>query len=451
MTPASRSEGRSGPARDWLDAHVNLERGDRLTDPSASVPSPTLDRIQHLVAVLGDPQTAYPVVHVTGTNGKSSTARMTAALLAAKGLSVGLYTSPHLTHVNERLQWNGQWIDDEALDGLLDAIRGVEDLVLEATGRTPTFFEIMTAAAFMWFADNAVDAAVIEVGLGGTWDATNVADATVAVVTNIGIDHVEFLGPTRYGIAKEKAGIVKEGSILILGETDPELAPLFEAGPTPSRIHRRDVDFGVRANTMAHEGRLVTLYAPGGEYDEVFLRAHGAHQADNAACALAAAESFFGYERFEASVAEVAFGGLELPGRLEVVGRHPLVLLDGAHNAEGAEALAASLAEEFPSGGRTLVVGMLRERDPQEMLEALGLLEAERLVVCRPPSPRALDPEALAAAAQRAAMPRAMIDVADSVPEALARALAVTPDDGQVVVTGSLYTVGAARAVLVPR
>lgn len=439
---------RVGSVRQWLDEHVNLERGDRLASPTADVPAPSLDRIRRLVEILGEPQSAYTVVHVTGTNGKSSTSRMAAALLAARGLSVGLYTSPHLAAVNERLQWNGIPIDDEALDGVLDTIRGVEDLVLEDTGGIPTFFEIMTAAAFAWFADNAVDAAVIEVGLGGRWDATNVADGAVAVVTNIGIDHVEFLGNTRRAIAEEKAGIVKEGCTLVLGETDPELEAIFTSGPEPIRTHRREVDFGVRDNFMAHEGRIVTLFAPSGEYPDVFLPVHGAHQADNAACALAAAEAFFGEERFEGEVVAAAFAGLKLPGRLEVIARHPLVLLDGAHNVEGAQALSAALAEEFPSAERTLVVGMLRDRDPGEMLEALGALDAAHLVVCAPPSARALDPDVLVVAAEKVGVQRQMVEVVGTVPEAVARALALTPVDGQVVITGSLYTVGAARSVL---
>lgn len=424
----------------WLDGHINLERGD-----AAHVAAPSLDRIRQLMALLGSPETAYPIVHVTGTNGKSSTSRMAAALLAARGLSVGLYTSPHLTRVNERLAWNGQAIDDAALDAALDAVRRVEDHVDES----PSYFEILTAAAFDWFADVAVDVAVVEVGLGGAWDATNVADAAVAVVTNIGVDHVEYLGPTRHGIAKEKAGIVKDGCVLVLGETDPELVPLFTAEARPTRTHRRGTDFGVTENQAAHGGRLVSIFAPGGEYPDTFLPVHGAHQGDNAACALTAAAAFFGDGAFDAEVVTQAFARLELPGRLETVGRRPLVLLDGAHNADGARALYAALSEEFPSEARTLVVGILGGRDPQEVLESLGVREAERLVVCRPPSPRALDPETLAAAALNAGMPRAAIEVADGVPEAVARALAATPPDGQLVVTGSLYTVGAARSVLV--
>ena len=202
----------------WLDDHVDLER----RDPSRRA-TPTLERMWELATLLGSPQAAYPVVHVTGTNGKTSTSRMISALLAARGLSVGLYTSPHLERVNERLAWNGDPVSDDDLAALIDSISAVEPLMTEP----PSYFEILTAAALAWFAEIAVDVAVLEVGLGGTWDATNVADASVAVVTNVGIDHVEYLGPTAHQIAREKAGIVKAGSALVLGETDPELAPFF--------------------------------------------------------------------------------------------------------------------------------------------------------------------------------------------------------------------------------
>lgn len=432
--------------RRWLEDRVDLERGDKSAPvPGGGTPPPDIARMSELAALLGDPQTAFPIVHVTGTNGKTSTVRMTAALLAARGLTVGLYTSPHLRVVNERLARNGEPIDDDSFDEVLDRVRRVEEVMAER----PSYFELVTAAAFSWFSDIAVDVAVVEVGLGGMWDATNVGEARVAVVTNVAIDHVEYLGPDRYAIAKEKAGIVTEGCSLVLGETDPELTPLFVDSPRPERVHRRDVDFGVLDNVMAHNGRLVRLLAPSGSYPDLFLPFHGAHQADNAACALAAAETFFGEEGFAPDVVATAMAGLEIPGRLEVVARQPLVLLDGAHNVEGARALQVALDEEFPADERTLVVGLLREKEPHEMLEALGASDAARLVVCRPPSPRALDPEVLVAAAKNVGVPSPVIEVADAVPEAVARALAITPVDGQIVVTGSVYTVGAARDVFV--
>jgi dihydrofolate synthase / folylpolyglutamate synthase len=292
-----------------------------------------------------------------------------------------------------------------------------------------------------------VQAAVIEVGVGGEWDATNVIDGDVAVVTNVSVDHVEYLGPTRESIAAEKAGIIKPGCTLVLGETDPALAPLFlDRGA--ERVIMRGGGFGVSTNVIAHGGRLVSLFTPEAQYDEIFLPLHGAHQADNAAAALTAAECFLGAPLPEDVVAD-AFAAVRSPGRLEVVGHHPLVLLDGAHNVAGAHALRQALAEEFVAAPRTLVVGLLREKEPHEMLEALDVNGAHRLVCCRPPSPRALDPARVADAAADLGVDPDRIDVTDLVAEAVARGLAVTEPDGQLVVTGSLYTVGEARRALV--
>lgn len=435
---------RLASAIEWLDAHTNLEASGPGAGvcPKARVRAPSLERIRPLVKLLGRPQGDYPLVHVTGTNGKTTTTRIAAHLLAARGLSVGAFTSPHLERVNERLAWSGEPIADGALAEVLGLVAAVEPVLPEP----PSYFEILTAAAYRWFADLAVDVAVVEVGLGGTWDATNVADGAVAVVTNVSIDHTEYLGPTRASIATEKAGIVKPGATLVLGETDPELEGLFlEQGP--ARVLRRGADFGVERNRRAHGGRLLDLRTPKGRYPDLYLPMHGAFQADNVALALAAVEAFFDAPLDPDLVAE-ALATLRSPGRLEVVGQQPLVLLDGAHNVAGAEALVAALDEEFRPGPRTLLVGLLREKDPRLMLEALGAPAAERLVACPPPSLRALDPAALAAAALDLGMAPGRVQVADTVAEGVARALAVTPADGQLVVAGSLYLVGEARAAL---
>ncbi len=431
-------------ALEWLSAHVNLETGIGIpagTDRRKH--SPTLARIRALTDLLGSPQESFPAVHITGTNGKTSVTRMTAALLDGVGLSSGSYTSPNLERIQERMSWRGEPIGDEALAEVLTRLAAVEEFVSER----PSYFEILTAAAFDWFADVAVDVAVVEVGLGGTWDATNILHSPVAVVTNVSVDHVEYLGETRAEIAREKAGIVQQGSTLVLGETDPDLRECFEARQ-PSRIVLRDRDFSVLSQRLAHGGRVLDLKTPGASYDDLFLPLHGAHQADNAAIALTAAESFLGETIPDHLVAE-AFASLQSPGRLEVVGHQPLVLLDGAHNVAGAQALLRALSEEFATGPRTIVVGMLREKEPHEMLDALGVETATRLVCTRAPSPRALDPGLVATAAEDLGLDHEQIDVVDSVPEAIARAIEITPPDGQVIVTGSLYTVGAARSVLV--
>ncbi len=427
----------------WLDGHVNLESIGLPPERDRRTTAPTLDRIDALVELLGSPQLSYPAVHLTGTNGKTSVARMTTALLSGAGLSVGSYTSPHLERVNERMAWSDEPIDDASLADVLGVIADIEGHLEERL----SYFEILTGAALRWFADIAVDLAVVEVGVGGTFDATNVIDGQVAVVTNVSIDHVEYLGPTRDGIAKEKAGIVKPDSTLVLGEPDPELRPIFLARGA-DRVVTRGVDFGVETARIAHGGRVVDLFTPTAEYGDIFLPLHGAHQADNAAAALATAEAFLG-QALPRDLVEEAFRTVRSPGRLEVVAHAPLLLLDGAHNVVGAASLRTALAEEFVDAPRVFVIGLLREKEPHEMLEALGAPQAERLVCCRPPSPRALDPEAIAAAAQDLGVDRGRIEVVDAVEQAVARALTLAEPDDQVIVTGSLYVVGAARAALV--
>jgi dihydrofolate synthase/folylpolyglutamate synthase len=432
-------------ARAWLDAHTNLETG--VGVPARGGVGKRLlavDRERPLMGLLGSPECEYPVIHLTGTNGKTSVARMISALLEAAGLSVGTYTSPHLSRVNERMVWNGEPVPDDVLDELLVAVAAVEDLLPDA----PSYFEILTAAALRWFGDVAVDVAVVEVGLGGTGDATNVVEAAVAVVTNVSLDHVEYIGPVLGDIAAEKAGIVEPTSALVLGETDPDLVPYF-LDRHPASVARRDVDFGVRANRLAVGGRMLELFTPFATYDDVFLALHGAHQADNAVLALTAAESFLG-RALDAELVADAFRNVQTPGRLEVVGHQPLVLLDGVKNVAGAHALRAALAEEFADSPRTLVVGLMREKEPHEMLDALGVRDAARLVCCRPDSPRGHDAQVVADAAYELGVDPDAVDVIDDVADAVAAAIALTPPDGQVVVTGSLYVVSPARAFLVP-
>jgi len=437
----SAPAGFDGPG--WLSSHVNLES---LNVPVGSRRGPpTLERITTLMQYLGSPELEFPAVHITGTNGKTTTVRVLTELLTALGLKVGAYTSPHLERVNERMSIDGEPIDDDALEEMLYAV----SLVEQSVGIDASYFDVVTSAAFRWFADEAVDVAVVEVGMGGTWDATNVVNGRVAVVTNVSIDHVDYLGPTREGIAQEKAGIIKPGATLVLGETDPEIQTIFEARVTDGRVFRRDVDFGVSRNVLAIGGRLVDLRSPGAEYPDVFLPLHGAHQADNAAIALAAAECFVG-GALPFDVVADALARVQSPGRLEVVGRQPLVLLDGAHNVAGAEALRAALDEEWSVGPRTLVVGMLREKEPREMLAALGVEQLEGLLVCcRPPSPRGLEAALVAKAAVELGLPEERVEVVDRVEDAVGAALLATPPDGQIVITGSLYVVGAARSVLV--
>jgi len=390
---------------------------------------------------MGDPQHTYPVIHITGTNGKGSVARMVTALLVARGLRTGTYTSPHLERLNERMAQDGEPIPDEDLAEVIGAVADLEPLL----GSPPTHFEILTAAALRWFADIAVDVAVVEVGLGGRWDATNVADAQVAVLTNVSLDHAETIGPALTDIATEKVGIVKPGATFVLSETNPSLRPIFDTAPA-NETWIRGTDFRCGANRLAHEGRVVDLFTPGAAYEGVFLPVHGPYQGDNAAVALAAVEAFFGAPLAPEVVAE-AFAALRLPGRLEVVTRHPICVLDGAHNPAGALAATAALDEAFGPviTGRILVIGLLQGRDPVEMLRCFDAGRARLVVACPPPSPRALPAAEVAAAAAELGTDS---EEADSVAEALATALALAGEQELVHVTGSLYVVGAARSAL---
>lgn len=422
----------------WLDSHTDYEQA-----MPTRLRAPTLERIEELCRLLGDPQRAAPVVHLTGTNGKGSTARMVGELLSAKGLTVGTYTSPNLARVNERLARGGEPIDDEELAEVLRALALLEPMM----SARPSRFELLTAAAFRFFADSPVDVAVVEVGLGGRWDATNVADGDVVAVTNVSYDHVEVLGPTLLDIAGEKAGIVKPGSHLVLGETDAELAQVFldAAGQVGARaVWRRQEDFACDANQMAVGGRLVDLRTPAARYDDVYLPLHGAHQGENAALALACAEAFFGTP-LEEEVVGAALAAVRVPGRLEVMERAPLVVLDGAHNVAGALALAGALAELHPAGGIVAVVGMLQGRDPSAVFEVLAGGGVTTVVACTAPSPRAIDAAELAEAARVVGL-HALSTV--TVTDALTLARGRLADDGMLVVTGSLYVVAEARSRL---
>ncbi len=426
-------------ALDWLDGHIDFES----TAPTRRT-APTLEQMRALTSLLGEPQQAYPALHITGTNGKGSTAAMITALLDARGLSVGTYTSPNLARVNERIARNGEAIDDEAFTEVLDSMARLEGM-LEVR---PTRFELLTAAALTWFADEAVDVAVVEVGLGGTWDCTNVVDGEVAVITNISYDHTEVLGPTLEDIATDKAGIIKPGARVVIGETDPTLVALFRAASAAVGAETcwvRGVEFAVTANRPAVGGRLIDVRTPGAAYGELLVPLHGSHQGENASCALAAVESFFGAP-LDAQVVEEAFAGVRVPGRMEVIGRRPLVIVDGAHNVAGMLVLSRSLVEEFPADGETTaVVGMLGGRDPSAMLDALHSAGVRSVVACAPRSNRALPPEAVADAATHLGMAATVVP---SPADAVAYAVGHSDPDDRVVVCGSLYVVADARRAL---
>jgi dihydrofolate synthase / folylpolyglutamate synthase len=433
----------------WLDAHVNMEKGSTVNDvagtavPPRRLDPPSLDRMRTLLRYLGEPQLDVPFVHVTGTNGKGSTARMISSLLAASGRSVGTYTSPHLERLNERLSYNGAAIDDRDLAQVLSDVALAE----EAGGEPCSFFELTTAAAYRWFGDVAVESAVIEVGMGGNWDATNAGDGAVAVVTNIDLDHTEFFGPTREHVAREKVGIVKPESTAVFGERDPQIARLLhdlarERGATT--IWQRGTDFDVTANRLAIAGRVLNLKTAHTRYEDVFVPLHGAHQGDNAAIALAAVEAFL-EEPLDGDVVRAGFAAVENPGRLEVLGRRPLIVLDGAHNPAGAVVLRQSIDEAFAAcERRVIVIGLLEGRDEVEIVRTV-CEGATEVIAVAPSSPRAMNPERIRAACTAIGV---SCGVARNVSDALARGKELTGETDMLLVTGSLYLIGEARPLL---
>lgn len=420
----------------FLDSHIDHERATSVA--AGQVEGLSLDAMRSLVDLLGDPQLTYPAIHVTGTNGKGSVSRMATALLVASGLDVGTYTSPHLCEVNERICRNLEPIHDEDLADEIARLSTYEQLLEER----PTYFELLTAAAFDWFAEVAVDVAVVEVGLLGAYDATNVIEAQVAVVTSIGSDHTDFADGWEHAVAHEKSGIIKPRSAVVLGEVDPELHHIFaEAGGEELFVLGRD--FGCSQDVVAVGGHQVTLDTPHGSYREVNVPFHGAHQATNAAVSVMAVEALFD-RRLDDELVREGFAAVDLPGRFEVLTRNPLLIVDAAHNPEGVRSAAETLRAEFaPLGSRIVVMGLLEGRDPGAMVDALMPAGADLLVVCEPPSPRAMDPERVCRAAEGAGV---AVEVIADPWEATGRALALAAEEDVVLVLGSFYVVGPVRA-----
>jgi dihydrofolate synthase / folylpolyglutamate synthase len=418
---------------------------------------PSLDRIAALVDLLGMPQRSYPVLHVAGTNGKTSVARMLDALLRGTGLRVGRYTSPHLQRVTERISLYGAPIDPERY---VEAYQDIERYVamVDAGSQIPmSTFEVLTGMAFATFADTPVDAAVVEAGLGGSWDATNVADATVAAITPVAVDHVNYLGSDIAGIAAEKAGIIKPGSVVVLAAQLPEVARVIAArsAEVGATVAREGMEFGVLHRDIVAGGQQLRLQGLGGLYDEIFLPLHGEHQSRNAVLALAAAEAFFGAagrRSLDVDAVRDAFATVTAPGRLERVRAAPPVLLDGAHNPHGARALAAALREEFAFRRLLAVVGVMRDKDVAGILAELAPV-VDEVVVTAGSSRRAMDVDELAAVA-REVVGQQRLRVEPRLPEAIEAAIAsaeeVAPGQDRsagVVITGSVAMVGEARTL----
>ena len=417
----------------FLNRHVNLEAA------AGRIHGLSLDAMRGLVQMMGQPQADVRTVHVTGTNGKGSVTAMVSALLVSAGLRVGGYSSPHVDTVRERLTMDGELISEEAFADLVADLERYAGVAPEQ----PSYFELLTAAALLWFNNEAVDAAVVEVGLLGRYDATNVIDSDVSVVTNIGRDHTDGTGDWRRDVAAEKAGIIRAGRPLVLGETSIDLREVFVA-EAPDPLLERGVDFGVRSAERAVGGQVVDLWTPAGNHAEVFLGMHGDHQADNAAVALTAAEAFLGAPLGEEVVAE-GFASVRIPGRLEVACAEPLVVLDGAHNPEAVRALAASVPDVFPSARRIVVVGCLGPREPAEVFDELVAMGPDLVVACTAPSPRAVPAADLAALARQRRMD---VEVVPDAVDAVRLAVSVADEADLVLVTGSFYVLSAAREAL---
>ncbi|GAA4695785.1 folylpolyglutamate synthase/dihydrofolate synthase family protein [Nocardioides conyzicola] len=420
---------------------------------------PSLDRILAFTELLGDPQHAYPVIHLTGTNGKTSTSRMIDTLLRALDLRTGRFTSPHVERMTERISIDGEPLGDEEFVRAFNDVAPYLDLVDREQDHPLSFFETVVGMAYAAFADAPVDAAVVEVGMGGSWDATNVADGAVAVILPIAIDHARYLGDTAVQIAFEKAGIIKPGAAVVIAEQTPDVAAVLqeridEVGATAVR---EGIDFGVAARTPAVGGQMLSLQGLRARYDDVFLPLYGAHQAQNAAVALAAVESFLGSEQeLDAELVRAAFAEVTSPGRLEIVRRSPTVVLDAAHNPHGAEALGAALEDSFTFNPLIGVVGVMADKDQEQLLVALEPHLAH--VVCTQNSTdRSLPAEQLAVIAREvfgedrvSVTPRLgdAIEAAATLAEAGA-AFGAGVGSGAVLVTGSVVTVGEARSLLV--
>jgi dihydrofolate synthase/folylpolyglutamate synthase len=423
---------------------------------------PSLDRIRALTEVLGDPQAGYPVIHLTGTNGKTSTSRMIDTLLRALDLRTGRFTSPHVERMSERISVDGEPLSDEGFVRAFNDVAPYLQIVDHEQEHPLSFFETVVAMGYAAFADAPVDVAVVEVGMGGSWDATNVVDATVAVVLPVAVDHAAYLGNSPADIAREKAGIIKPGSIAVLAEQSPEVAEVLldRVAEVGASVVREGLDFGVTSRVPAVGGQMLTLQGLRASYPEVFLPLYGAHQAQNAAIALAAVEAFVASseqsQALDADVVRAAFAEVTSPGRLEIVRRSPTVVLDAAHNPHGAEALGAALEDSFTFHPLIGVIGVMADKDHEGLLAALEPHLAH--VVCTQNSTaRALPAEQLAAVA-REVFGEDRVSVAPRLGDAVEAAATLAEagaafgeglGSGAVLVTGSVVTVGEARSLLV--
>jgi dihydrofolate synthase/folylpolyglutamate synthase len=423
---------------------------------------PSLERISALASLLGDPQRAYPVIHITGTNGKTTTARMTETLLRARGLRTGLFTSPQLSSMRERICIDGEPLSADDFVAAYEDIAPYAAMVDGQQALNLSFFEVLTAMAFAAFADAPVDVAVIEVGLGGTWDATNIADGAVAVITPIAIDHTAYLGDTVAAIATEKAGIIKPGATAVLARQPEEAAvPLLRrAAEVGASVVREDEDFGVTSRELAVGGQVLALRGLAGSYSDLLLPLFGEYQASNAACALAAVEAFSGADGPESPVVldddlvREAFQTVTAPGRLELVRRSPVMIVDSAHNPAGMAASIAAVTEAFGFDLLVAVLAVSADKDVEGILAEMEPVVAT-LVVTRNSAARSMDADELARLAVDVFGPDRVV-VAARLDDALEAATTLAdeaadesgPGGAGILITGSTTTAGEARILL---
>ncbi|MFC4867912.1 MULTISPECIES: folylpolyglutamate synthase/dihydrofolate synthase family protein [Streptomonospora] len=433
-----------------IAAEITARRVETDIDPST-------ERIRALMDLLGDPQHNYRVIHITGTNGKTSTARMIDALLRERHLRVGRYTSPHLRTMRERVVVDGEPVSEERFVEAYNDIRPYVELVDSSHEIPLSFFEVLTGMAYALFADTPVDVAVVEVGMGGTWDATNVADADVAVVTPIAVDHTEFLPDTVEGIAEEKAGIIKPDSIAVLAQQPLDAAEVLmrHVSEIGAQVAREGLEFGVAHRGIAVGGQQLSLKGLRGGYEGLFLPMFGAHQAGNAAVAVAAVEAFAGPgegdERLDPQLVSEALAGVESPGRLEVLRTTPTVLVDAAHNPAGMAAVSEAVQEEFGFIRLVGVLSIMADKDVEGILEPLEPLLAE-VVVTTNSSSRSLTPEQLHDIAEPV-FGSERVHLSERLDDAIDTAIALAEADGEpsgagVLITGSVVTAGDARHLL---
>ncbi len=433
----------SAQLQEWLDAHIDNEK---IADSRRTV-MPTLERMKLLCRYMGDPQEHVKAIHITGTNGKTSTTRIAESLLKTKGLYVGAISSPHLVEMNERICLDGKAVDNNLLEQALSHIRVIEDSVDVIAADKPSYFEIVVASAFEIMSHEAVDVGVIEVGMGGLYDATNVCASEVAVFTNVQLDHMGYLGHTREKIAQEKSGIIKQGNKVVICEPDHEIVDIFvaaakEKDATPVILGE---DCEVLSNEQAVGGRLLSMRTPYGTYRDIFLPLFGAHQGVNALGALVAAECFIDASLGQ-EIIEEGFSSVRSPGRMEVLQRDPLIVIDGAHNVAGAQTLATALEEEFPRTRRIYVFGLTSEKDPTAMINALDIDNDDIVIATAPDTDRAMNISVLATALRDAGIETVIESGGPK--DAIENAQALALDDDHIIVTGSLYVVGAVRAAL---